>query len=191
VGTKLLRGEGTATAGGGGEREILGVFFHGQHHPVCAELPDGLLQTVGKASTGHSGGKQDFGTMEGGGIWLRQEEGHPLPGKQSLHPGQDGDKGVGWLLQIQKNAAKAPEGTLPEQFRGEQTGIATGKFGAVAHRHDAAPQILGPLQAKQTQRGGDAVGQMDGTAGVVPQLGKLGGGCEDIEDVLCHGEPPI
>jgi hypothetical protein len=129
--------------------------------------------------------------MEGGGIWLRQEEGHPLPGKQSLHPGQDGDKGVGWLLQIQKNAAKAPEGTLPEQFRGEQAGIAPGKFGAVAHRHHPSTQILGALQAEQTQSGGDAVGQMGGAAGVVPQSGELGRGREDIEDVLCHGEPPV
>jgi hypothetical protein len=153
VGTKLLRGEGAAAAGKGREEEVLGVFFHGQHHPVCAKLPDGLLQTAGKASTGHSGGKQDFGTMEGGGIWLRQEEGQALSGKQILQPGQDGDKGVGWLLQIQKNAAKAPEGTLPEQFRGEQTGIATGKFGAVAHRHDSAPQMLGTLQTEQPQRG--------------------------------------
>jgi hypothetical protein len=117
-------------------------------------------------------------------IFLRQEEGEPLPGEEIFQTRQNRNERVGGTLQIQNYALKTAIGTLAEQFSGKQTGISLGEAGTIPHRHDAAAEMLGALQAEKTQIGTDAIGQMGRAAVVVPQMVKLGGGSKDEENVL-------
>lgn len=89
AGAKLLQrfgGKGNSAAGEGGEQEILGGLFHGQHHPVRAEAPADLLKALGQAAAGDGGGDHYLGVGGQRGVIFRHKEGHTLAGQKAVQP---------------------------------------------------------------------------------------------------------